>query len=231
MRWQRRRPLPLLRLLLHVGAALAQSAGGGLVPTSGWEWWLGLGAGGGGGGAGVDEPTSRVHMDAAMETWDEQEGADPECEFWNGTFQWELGLCSHFAVSRLGPRHQDEALRRAVRCAARAATDCVLGPEVGVGFPALFVYDADAGMRMLLAPRLLPPDPSDAAQLATGAVRVHDPMGRGASRVLQLRRALQVEFLTTGSKQLQTELLRDADAYCVQLARHAISSACWRALD
>lgn len=168
----------------------------------------------------------RVRVDAALLPWGDQKETD-QCNFWNGTFEWSLGLCSHFAISRLGNRIESQAVERAVHCAARHSTDCVLAPEVGVGLPALFLYDATQGMRLLLAPRVLERE----TQVGRVDVRVHDPSGDTASRLMPMGEEVRVEFLTTASKALQIETLRGVDAFCVQLVRHAISQACWDALD
>ena len=168
----------------------------------------------------------RVHIDASLLPWDAAEGTD-RCDFWNGTFEWSLGLCSHFAISRIGSRIESQAVERAAACPARPDR-LRARAEVGVGLPALFVYDATQGMRMLLAPRML-----ERETLETDGVdvRVHDPSGDTGSRVVPMSEAVRVEFLTTSSKALQIETLYGVDAFCVQLVRHAISQACWDALD
>lgn len=179
-----------------------------------------------------EEPGPEYTHQQKDENEDEDEDEDA-CNFWNGTHEWSLGLCSHFAISRLGGRIEVEAVERAVHCAARHATDCVLAPEVGVGLPAVFLYDASKGMRLLLAPRLLEP-PAAAAEAdayAEANVRVHDPSGGSPSRMVLMRNEITVEYLTTATKTLQVETLRGADAYCVQLVRRAISQACWDALE
>lgn len=194
-----------------------------------WAGWLWETASWAAGGDEDEWQLPKVHIDASLLPWDAAEGTN-QCNFWNGTYEWSLGLCSHFAISRLGNRIESQAVERAVHCAARHSTDCVLAPEIGVGLPALFLYDATRGMRLLLAPRMLELE-SGQTEAATVDVRVHDPSGETASRVLPLSEAVRVEFLTTASKALQVETLEGVDAFCVQLVRHAISQACWDALD
>ena len=213
------RALPALQALL----ALASCAG---RESSSWFWDTASRVEG---GDADDWQTPRVHIDASLLPWSEESDTE-QCNFWNGTYQWSLGLCSHFAISRIGNRIDAQAVERALHCAARHSTDCVLAPEVGVGLPALFIYDAERGMRLLLAPRMLELE-SAASPSATVNVRVHDPSGETASRMMSMGDEVRVEFLTTASKALQVETLKGADAFCVQLMRNAISQACWDALD
>ena len=125
------------------------------------------------------------------------------------------------------------ATRRAVLCAARADTDCVLSPEIGVSVPAAFVYDpSGASMRMIIAPRLLhahqahtdtPPE--------TKAVRVQDPDQKTNGHVMAFNQSVTIEYLPGGSRVPVSETLSGSDAYCVQLLRGAFSSECWDQLD
>ena len=211
--------------VLGTGGPMGQSADVGWLHALGWDW-----IGGGDGG----HESVHVRLDTAIGPWQTEHG-DPECEFWNGTFQWKLGLCSHFSLSRLGAGTMALAVERAVQCAARHATDCVLAPEVGVGFPALFLYDANQGMRLLLAPRILDNTDKDAVDVdgseKTVRVRVHDVIDKTDAATLAMQPTVRVEYLTTGSKKLQVEALYGNEAFCVQLARHAIAAECWEALD
>jgi len=171
--------------------------------------------------------SSFISMHAAVLPWGGDSGDEPECAFWNGTFQWDLGPCSHFSMSRLSRATMAEATSRAVACAARHSTDCILGPEVGIGLPAVFAYDAAAGMRLVLAPR---PIVTGDEEWAT--VRVADPSGRDHSgKVVRMRQQMEVEFLPLHGKRLETETFSGNDAFCVQLARRAISAECWTAID
>lgn len=176
-----------------------------------------------------DLNTPLLQMDGALMPWGGESGTE-QCNFWNGTYEWSLGLCSHFAISRLGHRVESEGVERAVKCAARHSTDCVLAPEIGVGLPAVFLYDSKNGMRLLLAPRMLEIEPM-MDEMESLDVRIHDPSDESASRVLAMRRRVRVEFITTKSKALQVETLSGVDAFCVQLLRSAVAQSCWDALD
>ena len=209
------------------------------IGTKGTGWWEALGFEGWGGTEGRG---TMVQMDVAFEPWNDEQGA-PECEWYNGSFKWTLGpLCTHFSISRVGPSALALATDRALQCASRVGAGCVLAPEVGVGLPALFVYTDTGGMRALLAPRLLADDEIESAAAAADAldeagrprrvnVRVDDPSGRGEAATLTMRTAVVAEFLTGGSRKLHVETLVGDDAFCVQLARHAIAQECWDALE
>jgi hypothetical protein len=228
--------IPLLTSSLHGtvegGVPLAATTTVLTTTATYWWWWL------------TGDEAVHEEFDAQVQKrlllWHEHssEDGDEECNFWNGSYEWSLELCSHYAISRLGKRVEQEALQRAVQCASRHSTDCVLAPEIGVGLPAVFVYDSSDGMRLLMAPRLLPastPSVGGGDDLRPAsesvAVRVHDPKGGNHRLIRSMRREIRVEFFTTDTKVLQVETLRDEDAFCVQLARRAISHACWDALD
>lgn len=184
----------------------------------------------------------------ALVEWPEEDDASGHvpCEWYNGTYVHEPSLCSHFAMQRLRADTVQRATHRALKCAAAFGTDCVLSVEVGFGVPTAFVYDEQAGLRAIVAPRPLPlvdgeGHAMDGKQgegatdgVASGksvSVRVEDPREEDAPWVLSATRRLRVEFVAPPSRQLQTETLEGAAAYCVQALRHAISRRCWDALD
>ena len=157
---------------------------------------------------------------------DARDAVAPECRWWNGTVQYESPLCSHFSLSRLAAGSVDRAVDRAGRCAAAFTTECVLAPEIGLSLPAAFVYDEGAAsMAMLIAPRLLPHHGVPTSLL------VQDPAEAAPRRALQLNRTVLVEYLPGGKRAPVTEVLANASAWCVQLLRLAMASACWERLD
>lgn len=204
-------------------------------------------------GGGRPQPAPKVSATREGAVFDEwasevndvywSEGAanvEPECKWWNHSVTFTSNLCSHFSLSRMASNSAGRAIERAVRCAAWHETECVLSPEVGVSIPAAFVYDPEGtGMRMIIAPRVLPPvalmdppggaTPLDAADVRT--VRVQDVTEKTNGRVLELNYTTRVEFLPGGSRAPVSETLTGSDSYCVQLLRAAFSEECWRNLD
>lgn len=157
--------------------------------------------------------------------WDEEGGASTDCTFWNGTFYYSPAACDPFAVSRISGAMAQSAVDRAIRCGAQHDTHCVLSGEIGFSAPAAFLYDESNGFRMLLAPRLLPQNS------VSKMVRLQDPAAVAANIILTLNDTVTVEFMSGGSRTVQTELLKGAEAYCVQTLRASILPACWTSLD
>lgn len=154
------------------------------------------------------------------------------CTFWNGSFYYAPSACDTFSVSRISTTTAQTAIDRAVRCAALHDTDCVLSGEIGFSVPAAFIYDATAGFRILLAPRLLAlSDTDEAAKNAETQVRIQDPTGSNPNFLHRLNKSILVEYLAGGSREVRTERLEGPDAYCVQMLRASILPACWGSLD
>ena len=174
-------------------------------------------------------PEVRVSDDGSLISRDffEDENGTLPCAFYNASFTYSHGLCSHFSVARTSASVQSEALERALACAARHETDCILSPEVGLSVPAAFVYDQEAGLRMLIAPRLLPP----ANESLTKLVAFRHPTTEQSFAQLSLNASVTVEALEGGTRQMRTETLDGSAAYCVQLLRMAFSPSCWREID
>lgn len=150
----------------------------------------------------------------------------PECNFWNGTVQYESPLCSHFSLSRVAPGAAERALDRATRCAVHHETECILSPEIGLSIPAAFVYEeATTSMRMLIAPRLLPHDGEETSLV------VQDPQEHAANVARVYNRTIHVEYLPGGRRAPVTELLSNDTSWCVQLLREAFVAECWDNLD
>ena len=182
----------------------------------------------------IDEPPPVVHVNehsSFMSAWPSEaigsSGLPPECAFWNGSVVYSDVMCSLFVVNRAAAAYPS-ASARAMRCTAAFGTECVLSPEIGLAMPAAFLYDyATSSMRMLIAPKLVPHESEQTH------VRVSPPDSDGITqtRTLVLNDTVQVEYLDGLSKGLGTGLLRQEEAFCVQLLRLAFEPTCWNALD
>ena len=165
--------------------------------------------------------------DVANDAWDGREGQlAPDCEWWNGTYYYDPSLCSHMSVTRMPAAVAEKALERATRCAAHADTDCVLSGEIGFSMPAAFVYDESAGMRMIVAPKLLE---IEGGELKT--VRLQDPAAEHPNQLFKFRDLVRAEYLKPATRTMATLELRGNDAYCVQALRRSVVPTCWAALD
>ena len=154
----------------------------------------------------------------------------PDCDWWNGTYYYDLGLCNHMSVTRMPAVVAQKAVERATRCAAQGATDCVLSGEIGLNVPAAFVYDGERGMRMVLAPRMLPVTDVD-VDVAVKTVRLQDPEGLHPNQLFEFNASVRVEYLRAASRKMATLELHNSDAYCMQALRRAVSPTCWAVLD
>jgi hypothetical protein len=179
-------------------------------------------------GSGVEETPISVEVSPdgmIVAPWEED---TTRCDWWDGSFSYSLSTCNSFAVTRLSPTTIGEAIDRANRCASEGTTDCVLAPEIGVALPAAFLYSsAEASMKMLIAPRLLPHD----AQSRQRLIRLQDPFGRLPHILFEYNDSLLVEYLVAGGREVKQETLENSSAYCIQSLRRAISESCWKTLD
>jgi len=182
----------------------------------------------------VDLPKPVVHVNepsSFMAAWPSEAVAGsalpPECAFWNQSVVFSSEMCSLFVVNRAAAAYPS-ASTRAMRCAAAFGVECVLSPEIGLAMPAAFLYDyATSTMRMLIAPKLVPSESNQTH------VRVSPPDSDGITqtRTLVLNETVRVEYLDGQSKALGTGVLRQEEAFCVQLLRQAFEPDCWKALD
>ena len=156
------------------------------------------------------------------------ERAEPDCQWWNGTFTFQSTACSAFAITRIGAADASTAIDRATRCAATGTTSCVLSGEIGFSVPAVFLYDEEqAAMKMLIAPRLL----SQTNPGPVKTIKLVDPLGTAPSQLFEFNSTLEVEFLVGGSRRMDTLTLTGQDSYCIQALRRSIESECWAELD
>ena len=157
--------------------------------------------------------------------WDTENAPEPECAWTNGSLVFESDYCSHFTLSRLASIASAQAIDRASKCASKFESECVLSPEIGLSFPAAFVYSGDGvSMDMIIAPRIV--EASDAKR-----IKVETPGGSALPRTMELNNSIRAEYLPGGSR---TPVLRDfsgADAFCIQLLRAAFVLDCWESLE
>ena len=149
---------------------------------------------------------------------------DFECNFFDATEVYDEGLCNHFSISRLYRSNHHEAVRRASVCAAEAELECILSTEIGLGFPAAFVFD-DGAMRAIVAPQLLPHESENAT------FQVYDPRTQRYTGTYLFDREIKAEFLQNDDRHPTTEVLNGTAAHCVSLLRRAFTPACWAALE
>lgn len=222
-----------------VGPLGVGGAGSGIVALLATSSWYG--------GSPVPPPVVPATLDGAVfvpwATEDDAYGSEevPQCSWWNGSVVYTSDLCSHFSLSRMASNSAGRAIERAVKCAALFETECVISPEIGVSIPAAFVYDPEgSGMRMIIAPRLLPlirpgrptnPGMPEETEFDVRHVRIQDPTERTAGRVAALNYSVSIEYLPGGSRAPVSEGLSGSDAYCVQLLRAAFAPECWEQLD
>lgn len=176
-------------------------------------------------------PVVKVNTDGAfLSPWGEyEEDGSPPCKFYNTTYQYTGALCSHFALARMGQATQQEALNRALSCAAYHETDCILSPEVGLSVPAPFVYDPEEGLRMVIAPKLV-----DMVQPSVEAedrlVELRDPDGKRHTQI-EMKTAVGVEYLQGGARRMSVDTFNHTAAYCIQMLRVAFDKLCWAEID
>ena len=160
----------------------------------------------------------------------EQDGwpvdAAPECDWWNGTYYYDITFCSHMSVTRMPAMYAQQALARATRCAVHGATDCVLSGEIGLNMPAAFVWDESHGMRMVLAPKLV-----EVPGAERKTVRLQDPEGEHPNQLFDFHGEVRIEHLKAATRTMETLELQGNDAYCLQALRRAVVPTCWESLD
>ena len=85
------------------------------------------------------------------------EPLDSECQFFNFTKAYTSEFCEPFAITRVPTSVTNTALSRAVNCAAKFDTECIVSSEIGFAVPTVFItdYKSVLGMRELIAPRVV----------------------------------------------------------------------------
>lgn len=172
-------------------------------------------------------PALKVSENGAfLSEWPSLNDESPPCQFYNATYQFSDGLCSHFAIARMSASTQQEATERALACAAHYETDCILSAEIGLAVPAAFVYDQEAGLKMVIAPKVLP---SLNETATTKRVGLQNP-GSSVKEML-FNETVRVHYLRGGSRVMENEVFSGSSAYCVQLLRFSFDSLCWNEID
>jgi len=156
--------------------------------------------------------------------------SEPECSFWNHSVVYSSSLCSHFSLSRIANGMTNRAVDRAVKCAAKYKTDCIISPEIGLSIPAAFVFDPEhSGLRMVVAPRLIETNSEINSEIKT--IRIVDQSGQSSGATRRFNTTISVEFLPGNSRTPVIEQFKSVDAFCIQMLREAFSPDCWQALD
>ena len=163
--------------------------------------------------------------DELLEDWqsDDDENAEPNCRWFDGTVVYESSLCNHFVLSR-SSSSPAIAFHRARRCAAKFQSECVLSPEVGLAIPAAFVA-VGQDLQMLIGPRFFQ---LDSEQKLT---RVTDPGSALNTRTESFNKTIDVEYLDGFTRRPRRERLEPPASFCVQLLRQAFTAECWENLD
>lgn len=143
---------------------------------------------------------------------------DTDCDFFNFTRRYGADHCNVFAASRLTSTTIREAATRALTCMAAHELECVLGPEVGLGLPSVFLADAAEGVRVVIGPRFT-------ASETPKLVRVLQP-NAAAPTTLVLNSSVSAEFVTE-SRQVHMADFEGSDAFCLSLLRVAFVDSCF----
>ena len=170
---------------------------------------------------------SQVNMDdELMEDWDMDVDASaaPECRFVDGTKVFESKLCSHFVLSR-SVSTPAKAFSRALACASRFKTSCILSPEIGLAVPAAFILRPDEVL-MVVAPLIMPTHSNQTVQ-----VRIHEPSRRFSSRTVRFNTSVKASYMNGQTRRQDTSEFVGDEAHCISLLRASFSPACWKALD
>ena len=151
-----------------------------------------------------------------LNTWD----TENECNFFNATYKYENGICSHFSTGKLNIATISESIDRAMRCAALYETDCIISPEVGLNVPAAYVYDAELGFKMLLSPKRIN------EKNETVKIAVHTPLYT-TNPVFMFEHNITVEYTDPKHRRVVTESFVGPQSFCIQLLFEAFDDACW----
>jgi hypothetical protein len=154
-----------------------------------------------------------------------------ECLFYNFSKGYTSEYCDAFTLSRIQSGTIQAAKSRALKCAAKASTECILSHEVGLSVPVAFLARQDErdGMKAIIAPRnvsFAKDDPKPTRQ----HVRVHVPGDAFGSRRLTFNDTTRVEYLSE-SRSVETHLFIGSDAFCLALLRASYEHECWKKLD
>ena len=171
-------------------------------------------------------PSLKVSEDGAfLSEWPSLDDESPPCQFYNATYQFSDGLCSHFAIARMSASTQKQATERALACAAHYETDCILSAEIGLAVPAAFVYDEEAGLKMVIAPKVLALN----GTATTKRIGLQNP--DSIVKEMSFNETVRAHYLLGGTRVMEDEVFYGSSAYCVQLLRLSFDSLCWKEID
>ena len=186
----------------------------------------------------VELPLSSVNTDKSLlsswvtediETFDD-EPLTSECNFFNFSTQYTGEFCDAFTISRMQYGTVQVASNRALKCASKTNTECVLSPEIGLAIPAVFFAapESSSGIKTFIAPRVttLPTDITSIQK----HVRVSSPIDAFNSRTIVMNDTLHIEYMTE-YKTLKSEIVSGQYAFCINLLRVAYEASCWKKLD
>lgn len=177
----------------------------------------------------VDKKLLSVWTSEELETYTEEPFND-ECSFFNFSKQYTSEFCDAFTISRMQTGTLRVAEERALKCAAKAKTECILSPEIGLAVPAVFIGapEEERGIITIIAPRVVPlPKGTNVSQKH---VRVTLPSDTFATQTVVMSDATKVEYMTA-SKTVKSEVFLEQAAFCINLLRVAYDSTCWQQLD
>ena len=170
---------------------------------------------------------SQINLDdELMEDWnmDLDANASPECRFVDGSKVFESKLCSHFVLSR-SVSTPEKSFTRALACASKFKTNCILSPEIGLAVPAAFIVRSHETL-MVVAPMLMQTQSNE-----TVSVRIHEPSRKFKSRTVRFNSSVKVSFLNGHTRRQEIVEFVQSEAHCISLLRASFSPACWKALD
>ena len=145
--------------------------------------------------------------------------SETSCDFFNFTQRFGSEFCDVFSASRISSTTMREALTRALACMADHEVECVLGPEVGLGLPSVFLADAVHGAKVVVGPRFVS---SDEPTL----VRVLNPFDSTAPTTVELNSTVSVEFVDE-NRHVRMTSFNGSDALCLSLLKLAFVSSCF----
>lgn len=159
------------------------------------------------------------------------EPLEGECSFFNFSKSHTAEFCDTFTISRMQSGTIAVATSRALKCAAKAGTECVLSSEIGLAVPAAFLarQDSNDGMKVLIAPRRVSMQKGDLS-VSQKHVRVSVPTDTFGSRTLVFNDSIRAEYLTP-DKRVKSEVFIGDEAFCLSLLRVAFEKECWDNLD
>ena len=186
----------------------------------------------------VSVPISPTGGTFAEWKWDDAYTEPENCNWWNGTYYYDPGVCNAFSITRVSSSDVDQAVHRAQHCMSLTGgeSECVLNGEIGFSVPSLFLFDHEsASLRMLIAPRYMVQE--EPGPLKT--IRMQDPRGGSSggdygvhpNQLFEFNTTVKIEYLKGGARTMATEEFTGQEAYCVQALRRSIAPACWEALD